>query len=288
MTPPNAASPGSKLRRIMGGYFGASAGFGWAATLSQIGAGVIGVVLVPRVAVGSYAPVWLTGAAYLAFLFRLASDRLGRRGEAAHRAFEWIESLGIAPSARELADIEDDVPWYVMAMANRIDVAEPYYASTLAESPGRAVTNTYESAWWTARLAIDMVRVETLKFGAFALGGLLVLRAAGVAAGRPGGAAKSTIELGSAMILFLITQGPLRRIIDFVALRDGAAKTVARCESALVQPIDRAEAVRTLTSYQLVRAAAPRLPTLLWKLRRRRLNELWGAVARSFEAPVDV
>jgi hypothetical protein len=159
------------------------------------------------------------------------------------------------------------------------------YLNALAPSPRRLLLNTYESAWWTKRLAKDMVWLQACGIATLLGAALLVLRTA-----LPGEGAPATVgdfsDLALAAVLFAFTQGPLRRLLAFRSLSEGAARVEARAEGMLAQSgsegiILEADATALLSEYHLVRKGSPAIPVTWWRLRRRRLNE----VAESVEAP---
>jgi hypothetical protein len=64
--------------------------------------------------------------------------------------------------------------------------------------------------------------------------------------------------------------------LSYWGFRDQAARAEARARDLLSDggPVDEITAVKTMQEYHVARAAAPMIPTSLWKLHSDRLNEL--------------
>jgi hypothetical protein len=274
-----------EIERLKGAAFRLANTWSFFALLCQIAALVIGVVTPARLLFGAWAPVVVVGLGYLMAILRLLGDEQKGMADAILRKTEVADGLGRPLPPRERADLLADASLVARLVAKTIDPSEGSYGNALAPSPRRLLLNTYESAWWTKRLAKDMVWLQACGIATLLGAAILVLRTA-----LPGEGAPATVgdfsDLALAAVLFAFTQGPLRRLLAFRSLSEGAARVEARAEGMLAQSgsegiILEADATALLSEYHLVRKGSPAIPVTWWRLRRRRLNE----VAESVEAP---
>lgn len=264
------------LRQLTGAYFRLSGAWGLTASLAQLAAVLLGAVPLLKEMTGVAYLVAVASLAYVVATTRLLAEAAKRRAELLLRRSELEDGLGEMIPPRELADLQDDASWLVNAIAAGIPASDADYASEKLPSPARLVENIYESAWWTFRLAKDMRFFEAVRFAVVLGMALLVLRASTIQSPTPLVGA-NVVELSVALILFLLTQTPLRRIVGFHLLVEGAAKTIATVETIATRaPISRADALSVATQYQLIRHGAPLIPPALWRFRRKRLNTLWS------------
>ena len=94
-------------------------------------------------------------------------------------------------------------------------------------------------------------------------------------------------RLPIAVLLFLFTSGPYRRLGEFRALHEAAAWVESEAGHLLDHPdlIDEPRALLLAAKYHLARKGAPLLPAFVMWLREARLNPLWEAVAREQAGP---
>lgn len=85
-----------------------------------------------------------------------------------------------------------------------------------------------------------------------------------------------------AVLLFLFTSGPYRRLAEFRALHEAAGRLETKAGHLLEHPgpIGESQALLLASEYHLARKGAPLLPAFVWRLRKGRLNRLWQAVAQ--------
>jgi hypothetical protein len=271
----------NELHSLTGGYFKASSVLHSAASTLQLAAILVASLPGLRDPLGLWAPVLVAAFAYLIALGRLGGDRLKASGDRVLRHAELLDGFGIAPSVRELADLEAEAPWFVDFLRDRPTQAEGYFASNAPPSPGRVIQNTYESAWWTQRLSHSLAVIELIRLGVFLVVGLLVLRIA-ITPDISTSLKPDIALLAVSLIMFLLTQGPLRRTTESYQLSAGCRTVVSACEAALQRqtPMD-VDAFKVLFAYQLARKGSPPIPRWLWKAKRKNLNRLWAPVAAS-------
>jgi hypothetical protein len=245
---------------------------------AQATAIVIAWLTRPGITGAWWQPAALAGLAVVTALVRMMSRAFAARADVIKRRREFLDGLGRQLSVRERAEVVDDAPAVVLWSAERSISAEPYFASPAPSSPLRAIQNTYESAWWTSRLAKDMVGFESARTLVIAVAAALLLRVGlGQTAATSG---LDPVKIASAALLFLLTGAPMKQAIDYLALYRGAERAAERAERACKRTPTELEAVEVLMSYQLVRKGAPLIPSWLWRVRRNGLNQLWASVAQ--------
>lgn len=247
------------------------------ALAAEMLAGVAGVVGTSVPGLSGKATVTLAVLALIAAWVRRQSARFADSAHDILRRLDLQDSLGRQIDPRTEADLIDDVPRLVQRLATRRDV-EPYFGSS--ERPGvrRLLENLRESAWWTKRLAGDMAMTT----GVFAavLNGIALLTLMLVATGVVGSAAMSSASHWvSAVILFVIAQGPHHAHARYAQLRD-RARTVEEASDRLLTLSTPTESDTLLIAaeYHLARQGAPVIPTLWYEYRRPGLNRLWEPV----------
>jgi hypothetical protein len=268
--------PIARIRSLEDAYYRVASATGWFVSGLQVCAVVIGLVSKSDKTVDTWQPAALAGVALLSALVRFASDRASGKADSLKRRREMMDGFGRAIPARELADIVDDAPALVRFLAERNEFSDDYFASKLLPSAMRTIHNTYESSWWTARLAQDMVFLEAAKALVVVSAAVILLRAA--LTPPMTGVQADFIRLASAGLLFVLTKGPLKRSLDYKSLSDGAMRVAQKCERAIQGDASEMAAVEILMEYQLVRKSSPLIPRTLWKLRRNSLNALWSSV----------
>ncbi|KPV54312.1 hypothetical protein SE17_04550 [Kouleothrix aurantiaca] len=205
------------------------------------------------------------------------SQRLKDTAEVLLRRFELYKGLSWPVSPREISDLVATAPQSVKTAARSGDGSDTYFTSTRQETPKRLLENLTESAWWTKHQAR---RVSNILFGFSILVGILAVvtlivslqNASTLSQDFAENIAKAVI----AIIVFLFTAGYIRLAFDYLLLAQEATKAEERACQLLEKPnVTEVEAIQCAHDYQLARAAAPLLPTWLWKLMQNELNQLW-------------
>lgn len=237
-------------------------------------AGVVGTSL-PRLS--GQATITLAVLALIAAWVRRQSVRFADSAHDILRRLDLQDSLGRPIDPRTRADLIDEVPRLVQRLATRRNV-QPYFGSSQQPGVRRLLENLRESAWWTKRLAGDMANTA----GVFAavLNGIAALTIVVAATGLIGSAAMSSASHWvSAVILFVIAQGPHHARARYAQLRD-RARTVEEASDRLLASATPTEsdALLVAADYHLARQGAPVIPTLWYEYRRPELNRLWDSV----------
>lgn len=238
-----------------------------------------------------HTPEWtsitaLAGVALVTFVLRGCADAWKEKADEQLRKLDLADGLGQAIAQRDRADILADAPVFASWLARRRSEDESYFASARPGSPVRLVENLRESAWWTSHLgrtAEALQRIWLFLFGTLAVGTLILnVARAGIT---PTFFTAPTFAV--AVLLFLFTNGPYRRLGEFRALHEAAARVESDAGHLLdmAERIDEPRALLLAAQYHLARKGAPLLPAFVWRLRKGTLNRLWEAVAREQIGP---
>lgn len=247
----------------------------------QLAASVCGLVIVLIniiAAITSQLSAVLAIAAVLLTVFNILflwrSDRLREEAEATLRKLEFYNGLGWAISRREIANLLASSPKAVKQAANSTEICE-YWTSTRVESPLKLLENLEESAWWSKHLARRMSQyaggVGLVTFVVVLITLLLVLQSP---TAQP--ASDMIAKVIILVVLFVVSSGYIRLAFDYAQFARAAEKAETQAvqlqENTVIAEI---EAVKLLHDYQIDRAAAPLLPSWLWGLVEKDLNDLW-------------
>ena len=85
-------------------------------------------------------------------------------------------------------------------------------------------------------------------------------------------------SLAVAVLLFLFTSGPHRRLRELRRFRGDSARVAAEATAVLKHPttITESDALQLAAEYHLARKGSPLLSGLVWRARARKLNRLWS------------
>ncbi|HYR08564.1 MAG TPA: hypothetical protein VEQ60_12370 [Longimicrobium sp.] len=275
-----------EARRLSKALFGIAKSASAVAFTGELAALVLGgwlaVTQVPQ-----WSSTTVLGAlALLTFLARSTAERWKEQGDDVLRRLDLADGLGRAVTPHELADFDAGAPALANWLSRGADAAEPYFASRLPPSPARLVENLRESAWWTSHVARTAEWLQRIWITSFAVLGVWSLM---VAAMRAGSASSFLAAPGFAVavLIFLFTDGPYRRVGEFREFREAAARVEMEAGHSLRQPdrITEPDALLLAAQYHLARKGSPLLPAIVWRLRAPRLNRLWAEVARHQAGP---
>lgn len=224
------------------------------------------------------------------FYLHGVEDRWKDQADGLLRLLDIGDGLGTAIAPRDRADALAEVSDSAIRLAGWRAAPGAYFASMTAGSPRRLVENMRESAWWTTRIARSAEAMQKVWVWVFGLLGAGILA---VTALRPGvpqqglAAFLTTPSFVIAVLLFLFTSGPYKRIGEYRSFHEAAKEIDARAERLLDAPerITEAVARQLAADYHLARKGSPLLPGFIWSMRQRKLNQLWSAVAREGALP---
>lgn len=267
-----------QLRCLSGAHFRMANGYGVLTFWLQAGAVVVATVPAFRSTVPDWIPYLTAGLAILATLLRAASDSHKSKADEMLRRVEAADGAGAPLNPRELADWRAAASPLVAWLGRQPQGDGSYFASKEPPSPRRTVMNTYESAWWSKHLAGTQATISWAGIVVILGAAFLVLRMA-ASPSPPIAVGVTAVEAANAAILFMLTQAPLRKALGLRAFQAASSRVVDRAERMLsAKAIADVEAADIRTQYQLARRGAPGISTLVWKIRRSRLNALWREV----------
>jgi len=84
-------------------------------------------------------------------------------------------------------------------------------------------------------------------------------------------------SLAVAVLLFLFTSGPQRRLRELTRYREESARIAAESSAVLkhLDAVSESEALLLASEYHLARKGSPLLSGFVWRMRARKLNRLW-------------
>lgn len=227
--------------------------------------------------------LWRALLTVVALVLSAASWALLRRRDAAKGSAEALlrkldlkGSFGWELSRVETSDLLAELPRRVAKSLPPESLGEKYFASGRPKGPRRSMENLEESAWWSKHLSRYM---SVYCFACAAV--LLCVPVLILLVGAQAVVDVSTLSRLAQVVISVLT---LVFALDVVGLalsywdfRGQAERAEARARYLLSGgSADEVTAIKTIQEYHLARAAAPMIPTFVWKLHRAPLNELWG------------
>jgi hypothetical protein len=140
--------------------------------------------------------------------------------------------------------------------------------------------NLSESSWYTkqnARWCAAALRNLFIGSGLTALIVLLVV----ASSARTGATSNDVARCVASTLAFLVSVGVLKSWLAFERYARECARIDEEAERLLnAAPVTALDAHRLLSEYQLIRASAPAIPTIVWSKRRDKLNDTWNDLKR--------
>jgi hypothetical protein len=215
----------------------------------------------------------------LAFVAAFIAGRASKfkgMAESLKRTHEYLSGFAHKPSGSRLADLKQSLSAGLAPEADELLKKGITYSSSEKPGPRRILENLSESAWYTKHLSLSCAYgLGTIFLTAFAVAITLLVLSATSLAGTVVGLASA--KCVAATLLFLMSIGMIRSVLAYYKM----SQTSDSIDAEACQLLSRAEeptvfeAQRLLAEYQLARAAAPLVPTWVWKFRRNSLNEDW-------------
>jgi hypothetical protein len=243
----------------------------------------------------AHVPEWknipiLAVLALVTFYLHDVAGRWNDQADSLLRLLDIADGLGTGITPRDRADALAEVSDTAIWLAGLRPASSAYFASQTPGSPRRLVENMRETAWWTKRIARSAEAMQKLWVGLFGILGAGVLAVSALRPGAPQQGLSGFLTTPSfviAVLLFLFTSGPYKRIGEYRAFHEAAKDVDARAERMLDAPerITEATARQLAADYHLARKGSPLLPGFIWSMRQRKLNRLWGDVAREDVQP---
>ncbi len=217
-----------------------------------------------------------------ALVLSAASWALLKRRDAAKDAAEALlrkldlkESFGWEISTEELRDLLAELPRRVARDLREEDLGVEYFASRWPAGAPRSMENLEESAWWSKHLSRYMALYCLVGSLVLFCIPVLILLVSAQAVDDPGNVSVVAQVVVSVFTL-IFALDLLGAGLAYWDFRGKAQRAEERARGLLSGgPVDEVTAVKALQEYHVARAAVPLIPTLVWRLHRGRLNELW-------------
>jgi hypothetical protein len=208
-------------------------------------------------------------------IFIWRSDRIRENAETTLRKFEMCRSLGWEISMREIANMLAAAPNSVKKAARSTEEYN-YFSSTSDFGAKKLLENLEESSWLTKHQARQMSKYVAA-FGITMMSLSFISLIVTIQSMLPATISQSVAKIIVSLIVFMFSGGYIRLAFDYDLLANQASKAeenAFRLRSE--EKISEIEAIKLLHDYQIDRANSPLLPTWLWKIMSKELNELWN------------
>ena len=221
-----------------------------------------------------YLPLLLFGLVVVAELCQWHSDSWKGHADSLLRKLDLCRSFGREMTRGDLREIASRLPASLRKSTETARRPDEYFTTSAPQGTQAAVENLVESAWYTMKQARYMV-------GLFWFLGVVIV-----------GTGLAALIVSSNEVHSLATRNDVSKVVTSWLLlifslgifRNGWAyyKLFRRSEesynvaSRLTDTdVDDNKALAHWYEYQIVRASAPLLPSWLWHLKQRALNEAW-------------
>ncbi len=218
---------------------------------------------------------------FLVFAFTLLAELCMYRSDAVkgtaqqfRRKLDLQDGFGWPMPATERSDFLVRCSPSVKRRARTRPVGEAYFASTEPPGPRRALKNVSESAWWTKHLAGNMTIIcsTTVIVGVIVSFGILIMA---IQATGTHTTQVSVARIVTSILMLLLSMGIIKLAISYSSLGKNSARSEAAAERALETTPDELGAFKVVSDYHLSRAVGPIIPTWIWRLRQKNLNQTW-------------
>jgi hypothetical protein len=273
-----------RLRQLSGAHFRFANYCGGIAFTFQVIAVVCGVWPLLRDAASIWIPYLIATLAIATTFIGAIAENHKAIADDILRCVEAADGSANPLKARQVADWWADAAPLIRYFAKRGAGDGGYFASREPASARRTVENTYESAWWSAKLAKTQKIATWVGISIIAGAAILIFRFA--ASHEPIIPIEDgLVEAASAALMFLLTQAPLRKAIALASFERSSERIVEYADALLEKnSISNTEAIDLQIQYQLARRASPPLSTAIWKIRRPHLNAQWRPVAEGLSS----
>lgn len=262
-------------RTLCQAYFEISKRWMIAAISSKVLIFIIGMITFSLPIISGYAPFLVTIFAIISDLLSWHSDMIKGTAEALLRKLDLWDSFGWAISKAEMSDILMRSPTNLYKLAPVEVVGEEYFASKEGIGAKRALENIQESAWWSKHqsermghycLTVTCILITVLF-------GVLLVSVQTVSS------SNTLANIGrvvTSALMLVFSLGLFKFVMGYYGFSRKAAQIEKEIEVLILsQTLGITEAIKVTHEYQIARAAAPLIPSWVWKLMRPALNEMW-------------
>lgn len=210
----------------------------------------------------------------LSSIFSWRSARLRDSAELILRRFDMYNGLGWSIDRAEMSDLRAAASESVKRAAKTPALASTYFTDQSTTGTQKLLKNLEESAWCTKQQALRMSQytgIFSVIVFVLALITLIIALQSTLDLNTSNSIAKVTISV----IVFVVSGGYVRQAFDYKLLAEDANQAERRAIELGKSNPTVEEAINALHDYQIARTVAPLLPSWLWKLVQKELNELW-------------
>jgi len=246
-----------------------------ATTVAKIGSvvfGALSVILFPTFRITAV----LLFILYLASeLFAWRSDSFKASAQSVLRKLDYLDSFGWPITREEMSDL-------VIACPKRLRRTIPppgadyYFSSTEHAGKERALENLQESSWWSKHLAKRMGHI-TSAIAAIIVGGSILVLLVSIGSISNLDTLSSIARVVTSAFMLVLSLGLFRLTVGYYSFSKKAEQAEKESIKLLDSDSKELEAVKAWQEYHVARAAAPPLPSSLWRWLNKDLNEAWEA-----------
>lgn len=226
--------------------------------------------------------VLTTGITILWFASQWHSDNIKQKAQYYLRKYEYWSGFGWKPDEQELRDTHIQLPESIRKIVAQNPPPGDYFASKTDASPQRAVENLEESSWWSKALADSAFRIFLSISGVLFALGIIILLVALQLETTSQVVDEKIVRVTISIFVFAFSATYLRTASEHYQFSAFAARIEGEANRLLKQntkPND-IQAITLLSHYQIERVASPLIPTFIWKMRQKTLNESWKKYQR--------
>lgn len=245
------------------------------ASLLKLGALAIGATLVLLAATFEMLPLIIAAISISSELFQWRSDHIKGIAEMILRKLDAYESFGWQIDTAEMSDVLARIPRGIKKAISEKEPSYQYFASHEVEGSQKALENVRESAWWSKHLAERTGQLYLVITVIIVLASVFVL-AVSIETIRNFPVLVNISRVVTSVIVLLFSLRLIRLTYDYYNFSKKAQVVETSAEELLQRKADRIHAIKLMYEYQLARAAAPLIPTWIWKFMNAELNELWN------------
>jgi hypothetical protein len=202
------------------------------------------------------------------------TDSFKGSAEAILRKLDFRESFGWGISRDEMADLVVDCPARLRRSIPPPADEDRYFASHEDLGAAKALENLQESSWWSKHLAKRMGHIVLAVTIGLILASVIVLILS-ISTLKDFDTLTNIGRAVTAVLMLVLSLGLIRLTVSYFRFSKRAEQIEREAIRQLNACSDELEAVKTWHEYQVARALAPLIPSILWKQMNKDLNEAW-------------
>lgn len=220
----------------------------------------------------------LIGLTFLWLITNWRQTHHRQKGETLKRHYEYSDGLGLPVSNSIIANYQADFGKKAIKKMETEELEGTSFSSKLDTGPKRLLDHIRESAWYSEKLArtaswITVGLVIVTFFIAFIV--LITVFTEVQSQNHLSNLSFLASTIGK-IVLFLLSCGIIRRCWGYFSFTSAAHNTFGTCDERKKKTtVTEAEALPITAEYQVLRAIAPQIPSVIWNRKHDVLNDLW-------------